>query len=127
LFDGGKTGISNAVKIKKNLALWALLGVLGWLAACEYATPYVYIADEFNRKKRDYGKDPVDITEVTICYHKRATTPETITQMAQAECGKFNKRARFVEHDYYVCPLVTPVAAKYVCESVTPGIGAIVR
>ncbi len=104
-----------------------LVGVLGWITACEYATPYVYLADEFNRKRRDYGKDPTDIKEVTICYHKRATTPEAITQMAEEECGKFNKRARFLEHDYALCPLVTPVAAKYACDSVAPGIGAIVR
>ncbi len=86
------------------------------LAGCAASTaPYVYKVDEFNRSLPNFGKEPTDITSVTICYGTRGTTPEEIRDMAQTECAQFKKTARFTEQNYQTCPLLTPVAAYFDC------------
>ena len=86
------------------------------LAGCAGSTvPYVYKAGEFDRSSPNFGKEPTDITSVTICYGTRGTTPEEIRDMAQTECAQFEKTARFTDQNYQTCPLLTPVAAYFDC------------
>ncbi len=86
------------------------------LAGCAGATvPYVYEAGEFDRSSPNFNKEPTDITSVTICYGTRGTTPEEIRDMAQTECARFEKTARFTDQNYRTCPLLTPVAAHFDC------------
>ncbi len=86
------------------------------LAGCAASTvPYVYKAGEFDRSSPNFGKEPTDITSVTICYGARGTTPEEIRDMAQTECAQFEKTARFTDQNYRTCPLLTPVAAHFDC------------
>ncbi len=86
------------------------------LAGCAGSTvPYVYKVGEFNRASPNFGKEPTDITSVTICYGTRGTTPEEIRDMAQTECAQFEKTARFTDQNYRTCPLLTPVAAHFDC------------
>ncbi len=94
-----------------------MIGLLaGSVAACG-AQPYVLDADEFNRQSTNFGMDPTDIDDVTICYRSSSTTPDAVRAMAMNECAMFGKTARFIDQNYLLCPLTTPVAANYACDS----------
>ncbi len=105
--------ITKAFHHRGLLASVFLLG----LSACadQWPEPYVYYSSEYDRENPSFGKDPTDITEVTICYGKRNSTPEDIRQLAQDECGKFRKKAVFIEHKIDQCPLLAPIEAHFTC------------
>ena len=85
------------------------------LGACALPAPYVYHANEFDRSAVGFGKDPTDISEVTICYASRNTSPADIVALARQECGRFGKVPVFDHQTYTLCPLTTPNAAVYAC------------
>lgn len=93
------------------------------VAACS-APPYVWNVNEFNRGSVDFGRDQTDISEVSICYNGSGTTPEVIRSLAESECAAFGKSARLIGQDYLSCPLVTPVAANFVCEAPPSSLGS---
>ncbi len=84
------------------------------LAGCEVA-PYVYDPGEFNRSSPTFKKEPLDRDTVSICYSRRHTDPETLLRMAQAECGKYDKVARYIEGEYLRCPVIIPAIANFAC------------
>jgi len=93
-----------------------MIGLLaGGVAACG-TQPYVYDASEFNRSAENFGKDPTDISSVTVCYKSSSTTPDAVRTLAINECAMFGKTARFIDQNYLLCPLTTPVAANYACD-----------
>lgn len=83
------------------------------LVAC--GSPYVYTKDEFDRESDSFGEVPEDRNFVTICYSHRESTPEQALEIAEDECAKFGKIARFADQRFYRCPLNTPVEATFVC------------
>lgn len=93
-----------------GLALTLFTGGCGW------AEPYVYKYGEFNRDSSSFGKELEDRTEVSVCYNRRGATPGQVLELAQAECGKFKKVARFSGHERLKCPLFTPATANFICE-----------
>ena len=97
------------------LALIALCAPMV-VGGCSLPDPYIYKASEFNRERGTFGKEPTDRTSVGICYNKKNTTPQTITQMAQAECAKYHKIARFRTQIRLQCPILTPMEAVFLCE-----------
>lgn len=94
------------------IALCALTATAG----CSLPDPYVYRDQEFNRDLRTFGKDLTDISSVAVCYNKKNATPQQIVQMAQAECAKYGRIARFYRQRLLYCPITTPIQAVYVCE-----------
>lgn len=82
------------------------------LGACQ---PYVYEADEFNRERSDFGREKTDRTEVNICYFTRVTTPQDVLAMAESECAKFGKTARYQYSQTGECPLSTPTLGHFSC------------
>jgi hypothetical protein len=94
---------------------WLGFGLLLLAGGCA-TEPYVYTSQEFNRTRKDFGRDPTDIRSLVICYSSQSTTPEAVTKLAEAECGKFKKRAVFAKQEVYECPLLTPVSASYACQ-----------
>ena len=94
--------------------LFALLLPLA-AVACSVSEPYVYLEDEFDRTVSGFGQDPTDIEAVAICYNARSTTPGVLREMAQAECARFDKVARFSHQDTLTCPVFTPVGARFKC------------
>jgi hypothetical protein len=82
------------------------------LSAC---APYIYEPDEFNRERADFGKELKDRTEVDICYFTRNTAPQDILAMAEAECAKFGKTARYIHSEVGICPLATPTLGHFRC------------
>lgn len=92
------------------------------LSACG-AQPYVYDGGEFNRSTPDFGKDQTDISSVTICYSESGATPQDIRVLAINECARFGKTAKFLKQDFLTCPLSTPAAAHFSCESEQPKTG----
>ena len=92
----------------------AVLVVLAMvLGAC--GAPYVYKKGEFDRESETFGKEPEDRNFVTICYSHWESTPEEALEIAEAECGKFGKTARFADQRFYRCPLNTPIEATFAC------------
>ena len=94
---------------------WIFAWAAVLLGGCAAAAPYVYLPQEFDRKSKDFGKDPLNIDSVTICYNKYGTNPEIVAKMASAECAKFDKKAEFRGQSYKECALFAPVAAKFKC------------
>ena len=86
-----------------------------WLSACTDAEPYIFNADEFNRESPNFGIEIKDRLKVEICYNKRSTTPEILTQMAKDECGHFGKVAYFVSSRDLTCSIGSPAKAVYWC------------
>jgi len=91
-----------------------LIGLLALTAACAQPA-YVHHAAEFNRSSPEFGKDITDIDRLTICYSSRGATPAQVRSLARDECAKFGKTAQFLQQEYFVCPLSTPVAARFSC------------
>jgi hypothetical protein len=104
-----------------RLSLLALM--LSGLAACSGGEAYIYSPYSINRELETYPDGP-EITEgsvVTVCYAKSKSMPQTIRQLAAAECSKGNLGIVFVEQTYNVCPMMTPNAAVFSCENVVAG------
>lgn len=89
-------------------------------AACAAPEAYVFKSDEFKRDSKTFGKEPDNLSSVTICYNKMGTRSEIISKMAVEECGKYGKKAIFFEQTLNLCPLFTPIAAVYDCEGDEP-------
>jgi hypothetical protein len=92
--------------------LIACLALSVFVAACQ---PYIYEPDEFNRERADFGKELKDRTTVDICYFTRTTAPQDILAMAEAECAKFGKTARYINSEVGTCPLATPTLGHFNC------------
>ena len=95
-----------------RLAFAAVLAVL--LAACQ---PYVYDVGEFDRDREDFGRDRTDRSAVDVCYATRGTSAQNLLTLAEAECAKFGKTARYQHSDVLECPVVTPFRARFVCQA----------
>ena len=95
----------------KFLFCIALLGA--GLSACQ---PYIYDPEEFNRERKDFGHDLTDRTDVNICYYTRSTTPQDILAMAEAECARFGKTARYRYSEVGQCPVATPTLGLFACD-----------
>jgi hypothetical protein len=95
-----------------NLRWVALAGFVALVSGC---APYIYEADEFNRERADFGRELKDRTAVDICYFTRNTSPQDILAMAEAECAKFNKTARYRHSLVGECPMATPTMGRFAC------------
>ena len=93
----------------------AVPAVVLLMTACSMPNPYVYLLEEFNRDAVGFGKKPTDIDDVSICYSSWSTTPDVVSKLAQAECGKYDKDAVPQHQDYQYCALMTPRRAVYAC------------
>ena len=92
------------------------LGTAFLAAACAAPEAYVFNPDEFNRASDTFAKEPETLSKVTICYNKMGTKPEFVSNLAVEECGKYGKKAIFLEQKFDLCPLFTPIAAVYNCQ-----------
>ena len=107
-----KLGRYRSVMKRILTVLVACAGIGTVLGACQ---PYIYEADEFNRERANFGKEPKDRTNVEICYFTRNSAPQDILAMAEAECAKFGKTARYTYSEVGVCPLATPTMGHFNC------------
>ncbi len=102
--------------LRRSTLLFPVLFLGLFLSACSTPAPYVYKKGEFDRSAKDFGKDPVGISKVVICYGKSGTTAKAVREMARQECTKFGRTAQFVRQTYDLCPLSTPISAIYSCK-----------
>jgi hypothetical protein len=83
----------------------------------EQKNPFIFNDNEF---KRATFKRPFEEPKfITICYNKYGILPETISDLANKECAKYNKSAEYVRQSFLICPLFTPIAVIYNCCSNT--------
>ena len=102
--------------MKRQLAFGiAALGIVVLTAACSRIEPYVHDENQFNRDSKDFGKPKKDIESVGICYNKAGTKPGVLVSMAQKECAKFGKVARYQSQDMLTCPLNAPAYIIFDC------------
>jgi hypothetical protein len=64
---------------------------------------------------KTFNKEPEDRGEVTICYNGVGTSDKRLADMAGQDCAKFGKTARREEETFGVCPLLTPIEARFAC------------
>lgn len=103
------------MKANRWIFLTFLLGVSLGAGGCADQAAFVYDTGEFDRNSPTYAKEPADMKTVTICYARRVTSQQEVTRMAQAECDKFNKTARFDALEFLRCPILTPGGARFDC------------
>tara|TARA_S200000501_G_scaffold180290_1_gene169698 strand:- start:3958 stop:4287 length:330 start_codon:yes stop_codon:yes gene_type:complete len=102
--------------MKINLKLICIsLFVLFLITGCSNREAYIYDPHEFNRERADFGRELTDRTEVSICYHMGSTTPQMLEQMADDECRKFNKKAKFKKNQILICSVSTPALIHFDC------------
>ena len=106
-------GFRNALRIFSLIAAFMA-------AACAAPEAYVFKSGEFKRDSKTFGKEPDNLSSVTICYNKMGTRSEIISKMAVEECGKYGKKAIFFEQTLNLCPLFTPISAVYDCKGDEP-------
>ena len=99
-----------------GVKIFILTVVVVFIAAgCTTSNPYIYKPNEFNRASPDFNRIPKDRKSIKICYSKVSTKLSDLQKMAQKECGLYGKIARFQEHDFLHCPLMTPTGATFNC------------
>jgi hypothetical protein len=86
------------------------------LAVATACQPYIYDPQEFNREREDFGRAPADRSEVDVCYATKSTSAQDLLAMAEAECAKYGKAARYRYSDVLECPMATPLRARFACE-----------
>ena len=84
------------------------------LVGCELP-PYVHNAGEFDRSSPVFKKEPADRGSIAVCCSRRHTKTETLLQMAEAECGKYGKVARYIGGEYLHCSVMIPAIARFAC------------
>jgi hypothetical protein len=85
------------------------------LTACQ---PYIHDEQEFNRELATFGRAPTDRANVDVCYVTRNTSAQDLLAMAEAECTKYGKTARYRYSDVLECPMATPLRARFTCERI---------
>ena len=98
-------------RVRSGLQIAVVVAVTG----CGVTEPYAYKKDEFNRNAKTFNKEPEDRSEVTICYNGLGTSDKRVANMAEEECAKFGKTARRGHETFGVCPILTPVEARFAC------------
>ncbi len=96
-------------------------------AGCQYSTPYVFTEREFDRSSADFNKEPVDRSSVMICMSPFADPSEKVLDLADQECQKYGKVARFSERQFGKCPLLISSAAMFRCLAPLPSTPEAVR
>ena len=82
---------------------------------CGGTDAFVFKKNEFDRSDPNFNKPPTNRDDVTICYNGVGTSDRHVARMAEEECGRFGKRAQADGESFGECPLVVPVAARFVC------------
>jgi len=102
------------MKLKLPVAILMVTAI----AACSGDPPYVDRPYEINRDNVTFPVGPPILSgsPVTVCYAKSQATPEQIRALADDECAKGGLMAVFNRQSLDVCPMMTPIAALFVCE-----------
>lgn len=95
-------------------AALALLAAIAAVAPGCAGAPYVDSRREAGQTTAVGTSTP---DRVAICYSGRSTTPQALLQMAEAECAKTGRRARFDGQDKFSCALRAPTRAYFRCVS----------
>ena len=86
----------------------------GVLMSCAGA-PYVHNPDLFNRESDVFNKNATDRKEVNVCYAEWRSQSAEVVRLASAECQLTGKLAQLKGRGFFMCPLVSPFAARFVC------------
>ena len=86
------------------------------LAVATACQPYIHDPQEFNRELPTFGREPTDRNAVDVCYATKSTSAQDLLAIAEAECAKYGKAARYRHSDVLECPMMTPLRARFACE-----------
>lgn len=113
--------LGNAVAVYESMYMKysLLIVVLCSLAACSGEPPYIHRPYTINRDIPTFpdGPEIKKGTSLTVCYAKSRATPAQIRALANEECAKGGLAAAFAYQAYDICPMVSPIAAVFSCES----------
>lgn len=108
--------------------LAGLFAALFALSACSAPEPFVLRNYEFDRdnkyfpegpKSEDFSKPGVklSIPNAVVCYAGKDVDPAQVWALAREECGRFRRTPVFYENSLNECPLTTPRAAVFICQT----------
>lgn len=97
------------------VCIFIFLGLSFIITGCGNREAYIYVPDEFNREKADFGRELTDRAEVSICYHKGSTTPQILNRMAEDECSRFGKKPKFKQNQVLMCSISNPALISFDC------------
>lgn len=97
----------------KPVILAAVFALAG--SGCGGADAYVFKKHEFDRSDANFNKPLTDRDDVTICYNGARTSDRRVARLAEEECGRFGKRAQVDGQGFGECPLLVPIAARFLC------------
>lgn len=102
------------------MAIALLFAIVTIVTGCRSPTPYVFTEREFDRSSPEFNKDPLDRSSVTICMSPFADPSGESAALADQECQKYGKKARFSERRFGACPLLSSSAAVFHCVFAAP-------
>lgn len=96
----------------KNLLFLVLLFLL-FTSACSQFNPYV----DSRREAGIIGNiGPSNLDKVSICYNSLSCEPAQIIDIAEQECKKTGRIAKFYRQVHWDCSLLTPTRVEYLCQ-----------
>lgn len=105
-------------KMRMILAPLVIVLLIAAVASgCGGTDPFVFRKNEFDRNDANFNKPLADREDVTICYNGMGTSDRQVASLAEEECRRFGKLAEAAGESFGECPLLVPVAARYLCTS----------
>jgi len=104
------TTLAATTTTKRAIWIFACAVILG-LSACGGA-PYVDSRREAGQTTTVGASTP---DRVAICYSSQSTTPQEVLNLAESECAKTGRTARFSHQDQAACNVATPSRAFFSC------------
>ncbi|MBK8209868.1 MAG: hypothetical protein IPK78_07645 [Rhodospirillales bacterium] len=101
------------MKLRDLVCIVIVVALAGF--GCGGTDAFVFKKNEFNRSDANFNKPLADRDDVTICFNGIGTSDRRVALMAEEECGRFGKQAQPEGESFGECPLLVPVAARFLC------------
>lgn len=111
--EGARHGYNGRMKVRDLVCIVIAIALTGF--GCGGTNAYVFKKNEFNRNDANFNKPLADRDDVTICFNGVGTSDRRVALLAEEECGRFGKRAQPDGNSFGECPLLVPVAARFLC------------
>jgi hypothetical protein len=111
--EGARHGYNGRMNIPNLVCIVIVVALAG--SGCGGTDAFVFKKNEFDRNDANFNKPLADRDEVTICFNGVGTSDRRVALLAEEECGRFGKRAQPEGESFGECPLLVPVAARFLC------------
>jgi len=88
----------------------AAVGMVSVLAGCA-----PFINEAFTGSDKMASRDMAARDVVGVCYNSAFTTPQAVIALADAECGRRDRKPKFLGQLCFQCRLLVPNLARFEC------------